>query len=322
MDITNQNGNKFILHIGAQKTASTYLQSQIFPQFIGEYLGKEYPSNSYIPPLIFKDITKDIKLGLYLSQNSEITSRRKKQIEDLISQSTEKLFLYSNEDLCGRTYDVLFEDRFKAAVNYLANIFENPIIIFAVRNQVDWLRSMFYQMVVRKGIPIQFDRFVKDFKILEGKACNWLQRYQYLQEKFGNSAIHLIFYEELKNNREKFLHDLRKVIMPESSNYFISNNIETKNNASDWQLTNKDMYPIYGHIIEKAWLFPPSSLRYSILKNDKFIFKMSKWHCQKSTYKDPKDFNDLSQKIFETYRGDNQKLDMMVETDLKSHYYY
>lgn len=209
------------LHIGYHKTASTWLQRQIFPEHPSiEYWPTQMPEHAWLPELArVHDFAFDVERyrGLYLECRS-------KRASDPIVVSWEG---FVGDPLSGAQTSVRNADR-------LHSIFPNAQILIVIRNQLDMVDSL-YRQYVQEGGTCSLERFLDlrpQNRVYFG--MDYL-RYDLLighyRSSYGSDAVHVFLYEELAQSPSDFLAKLFSTIDVEQQ-HFDGKVLERKINRS------------------------------------------------------------------------------------------
>jgi len=210
---------KVVIHVGLQKTASTYLQSVVFPKLDNiVYIGRpytqeniafnklQYADDSLYDPQEFKDEILKIR-EKYPNQNT--------------------LFI-SDEIFAGFSFYGMINRSIVA--KRLSEIFPEAEIILFLRNQEDLILSLYNQFVKRGRIDTDLDhRFLYSpgdgysIEDWENELMEWSQDRRYVRQdglfcteyfkysKLCNlyeerfKKLHIVLYEEFRENKSKIL---------------------------------------------------------------------------------------------------------------------
>ncbi|GAB4446358.1 MAG: hypothetical protein Fur0028_00740 [Bacteroidales bacterium] len=112
-------------------------------------------------------------------------------------------------------------------VQHLKYNFPDALIIVFIRNQIDFLASV-YSSYITHGGTYNFKKLFKEGKLADGSmfAFEYLNYYQLIklyQEAFGKENVYLYVYEDFMNNNkaflEKYINDLKIEIDLDKLNY-------------------------------------------------------------------------------------------------------
>lgn len=133
-----------LIHIGLPRTASTFLQRQVFPKITGfDFIGVD--KTFYAPPfqkLLYQDESLYKELGR----------------SELIDSKSENILL-SNELFCGQSLGMNSTNRTRTALR-LKKVFPEAEIILVLRNQLSLFESL-YSIAVYGGYSKRPEDFVK-----------------------------------------------------------------------------------------------------------------------------------------------------------------
>ena len=179
------------LHVGPHKTASTYLQQHIFNQLEGfDYYG---PTS---------DITKKLH-----PQNYNISDEKagSVNVDELNSLAINNKVLISSENWFGE-HNLGYQNRFSNC-DIIKKLIPAAKIIIIIRKQDDWLKSL-YKQNVQKGSYFSFEDFVAQFGF-DDNPFDVIDNYI---NNFGKENVHIIPYEKLLAEPDKFISDIASVL--------------------------------------------------------------------------------------------------------------
>ena len=179
------------LHIGPHKTASTYLQQHIFNQLEGlEYYGPT------------ADITKKLHPKNY---NISDENAGPVNVDELNSLAINNKVLISSENWFGE-HNLGYQNRFSNC-DIIKKLIPAAKIIIIIRKQDDWLKSL-YKQNIQKGSYFSFEDFVAKFGF-DDNPFDVIDNYI---NNFGKENIHIIPYEKLLADSDKFMSDMASVL--------------------------------------------------------------------------------------------------------------
>jgi hypothetical protein len=193
---------KIYLHVGLHKTATTFLQTNCFPYIDNNTV-------EYNPGEILNLLNTCIKFP-----------ERKKSLIPLIQEkidsfTKEKIFI-SREGLSGNLLD--FYKNYKSTILLLNEIFKKyEVQIFLVlREQIDWIQST-YKQSVRLHHYQSLNEYIgfkeqenEEFCLADYRDLNYFNIIKEYIKYFQKSNIHILFYEEFKKDKTKFLYIFEK----------------------------------------------------------------------------------------------------------------
>ena len=231
--------NVFI-HIGYPKTATTTLQKFLFSKHPEILDIRDYDSEEkWINDLLYlNEISFKKKVGSH-----------QKVLENKIEaiNADKKLIIYSNESILSNSLFLI--DRPRPFVRYLdpvstarklnmlfSRITPNPIIIVAIRNQLDLIKSIYAQMYnycfkghkQTENFQVYVDNLIKDG--VESSTLSALSYYDVIKEYekiFGHDNVRILVFEELKNTPDIFFQKLENAMGLTSGTAY--NYIQSKN---------------------------------------------------------------------------------------------
>ena len=205
---------QFILHIGYPKTGTTTLQNHFFdvhPEI--ENIGKPF-SDRHLDNilLICRELT-DTHSDLF-DKNFE---KHKKQLSKIIHDNNSSTLVLSHEHLCGfwnkdKDDKKLFQRIHDLFYSILPDSFVFKIML-SIRNQ----QSLVLSSYVEKRFSIFEDYKLEDFihdglnnpcDTLVFQAMFFLNKIKNLEKYFDKDQIHILVFEDLKNDFEFFCSNL------------------------------------------------------------------------------------------------------------------
>ena len=221
---------RIILHIGLHKTASTFLQWEVFSRF-----DENDTEILYNPNYFLKSLSKisylEKKYNGKIPEDERVVciEENKKILNDIITDkknNKKKILLISYESLSQHLYFFNYLDHFCM----IREIFQDCEIIVFLRYQPDFILSAYKQI-------IQLNRLtsIKDFLNFrdgEFKSCinsdtpnidiNKIDYYEFLEcyiNNYGRDNIHIYFYEYFNNKTVESIFELLQVDMPQNINF-------------------------------------------------------------------------------------------------------
>ncbi len=178
---------KTIIHIGYPKTATTWLISHFYPKV----------NNATV--IYYDDILFDITEGKkYFNINSD-KLQNSKELQIIATHIFTGLV---NGNWKNGEYRPFF-------LKHLKNLFPDATIIVFIRNQLDFIPSL-YSSYLKRGCTFKIDKLFNSDIVTNGSTINFefLNYYkliQLYQEQFGKSNVHVFVYEEFLENNRFFL---------------------------------------------------------------------------------------------------------------------
>lgn len=212
-----------IIHIGYNKSASTFLQKKI-PHLPVNYLLLVGPERKYLDMIVSKTALDVSAIHRWI--NLEIKQKYGDNIHNRL--------LLSHEDLAGLLTSNTPEMAYATAQN-LKQIFPNAKILIIIRNQIDYLLSLYAFRVAVKGAETHnLNHFIKE--ISKRGVFTQLQYHLLIkryQDLFGASSVLVLPMEMLKKAPEEMFEKIFSFIGAPSQPIQTSDmvNVSTKNLA-------------------------------------------------------------------------------------------
>ena len=134
---------KIVLHIGLHKTATSFLQTEVFYK-----LGKEVVFN---PDDVFYFVNAIFTLGI---REQKFIDGARQLVANYASCNDKRTLLISSEALSQSSLDMNFHEH----IELIKLIFPTAEIILFLRNQLDWLESLY-----RESIKHGYHQSIEDF---------------------------------------------------------------------------------------------------------------------------------------------------------------
>tara|TARA_B100000767_G_C19776707_1_gene542993 strand:- start:1315 stop:2211 length:897 start_codon:yes stop_codon:yes gene_type:complete len=203
------NKTQTVIHIGANKTASTLFQRQLFSKQDNIlYLGEDCENYDDLKSLIHNIIHEDT---YYYDKDLTIS-----KFESLKNKKHTHI-VFSNEDIMGSRNPSLSADRLK-------KVFPDAKVLMIIRNQLNVFPSWYINHgAYLKNVPKNYWRQYVDINSwLEYcfsfptsspvQAMNYYKYYEIYSRIFGEENIVVIPYEEIFYSRERFCSGLSSLI--------------------------------------------------------------------------------------------------------------
>ncbi len=201
---------KIFIYVGLPKAGSGFLRQEVFPRFDN----KKFCLN---PPDIFNLLSK----ALAEKETTILDGGGfRKKIEEEINKLDKENIVLTGVSFAGDAYDN-FKD-FEKNTNIISDLFPKAEIIFVLRNQVDWILSL-YKHVAKASI-LSVDRFLNytdgtfagrtqaGYDNINALGFDYVPMCARYMEKFGEENVHILFQENLRNNPQAFMSDLQKLL--------------------------------------------------------------------------------------------------------------
>ncbi|MEO0895352.1 MAG: hypothetical protein AAFY71_02955 [Bacteroidota bacterium] len=325
---------KVYIHVGLFKTATTYLQKQVFPNIDGiDYFTIHKPFQEYIWTINQK--------APFQPSSFDPTN---------LNTFSQKI-LISREDLLGSPFHNYINAHH--TLTELKQNFPESKILLTIRKQDDLIESLYRQHIQAGGVQsvrkfINYDRYSNSYKPytfkhginLDIHSLNYLDIYNYLSHVFGQENVTLIPYELIKDDKELFLEKLATFLDEDSLNISISAKSSSNRSISKLSISLARVLNRLFKIKSNSGfgLIPQTPFREYLLRHykknkvlglllllsskitvrnilqnglDKFIYV--KGDCLKEKYRNG---------IMNQHAASNQKLDDLLGLHLKKYKYY
>lgn len=181
-----------LIHVGYHKTASTFLQTNVFPKMPVNFVMLDEAQLKWIRSVHAADLNKfRLWFDKEISENGE---------------KTNKINILSHEALSGHPHGYEQETPFQISQN-LAKMFPNAKILVIIRNQFNYIMSLYTYRVSIKGHEYRsFEKFMEEegekglYKHLEYHAL--VENYQRL---FGVENVLVLPVELLSRAPDQFI---------------------------------------------------------------------------------------------------------------------
>lgn len=200
--VVDSGGANQCIHIGIPKTATTWLQKEIFT--LENYflpIGRFGPGGDkcqsdqlsdfirhsiFEPECLWRRKKKSIQREIYTWQKKAVKNKKKLVI------SNEH---FSMPTIHGSDLPVVF--------NRLKTLFGDAEIAISVRNQKSFFKSFYSQLVVNKGASLSFSEFMYINRYIDNHYLNIAHAldYEFLLEVASDhfSSVNVVAYEDFKN---------------------------------------------------------------------------------------------------------------------------
>lgn len=232
---------KPFIHIGFPKTATSWFQRRFFPE---------------VQDIVLVNRNRILELFIYPTPfefNAD-------DVRSQLAGSVNKRLVISHEELVGSIRRGGYNGYItKEIACRLKETFPNAEIVITLRNQLDAIASSYVQYI-RGGGTYGIDRFIitpelRSFNNMHLFSLRHLEYHHVIllyRELFGESNVHILFYEDFLNNRNKFIEgfindfdfkinldsvDMKKInmryrrilnLLVQCSNHFIKGNVVNK----------------------------------------------------------------------------------------------
>jgi len=180
--------NKVFIHVGFGRTATSYLQYQVFPN---------------IPETTFYRKFKPLKMYTWTGQESY----RDKVLDEVMRQNdNDSKIFFSDEGLIA--YFPMIQ------LYRLKKVFPNAVIIFTLRSQFDAILSM-YRQKIRNGDEFRpLKRYLDKLGRLRLIGLlSYVDMIEFAKKLFGDDNVRVFLFEEYINDMNLFAENLYTVMI-------------------------------------------------------------------------------------------------------------
>lgn len=344
----NTEQREFFIHIGAPKTASTFLQDEYFPHVREAlHIGKDIASTAtshykkYIGNLAYTNYTALDAASENLDEYIEYVS---KALNKPIPK--ENKFIVSDEGFFNAYANLL---QLPNTMQVLKKVFgENTKIILTIRQQSSFLESLYKQSLVNGHFSSleyflrysngNFGAYYPDAQYnIEVKTYSWLNIYKQLCTVFPKENILILPFEMLRENPDSFFNELETFMGTSKVKINPRKKVNKANSLTALKvlrflnrLTNNQRNGLPVLIQNPLWpLLPPYSVDEGKVLNSirNFSYLLNARNFVKVfNLIDKKKQNFISQeidkKIMKMHRSSNEELDNELELGLNKYGYY
>tara|TARA_B100000315_G_scaffold242270_1_gene264262 strand:- start:81 stop:1148 length:1068 start_codon:yes stop_codon:yes gene_type:complete len=193
---------KVFLYAGLPKTGSAFLRQEVFTK-LTESLVCVNPEG----------VTSALQ-EMHVAQYSPTCKNRvKKMVMEALTEITQDTVLITDLSLAGGACDNL--SQMPEITDFLADLFPDASVIITLRNQVDWLLSLYKHETTGRDIPITKFLNYRDGAFGAAKKQNYpnvdalgfdfVKICEYYVKIFGKENVHILFYEDMAENQEDFV---------------------------------------------------------------------------------------------------------------------
>lgn len=192
-----------IIHLGAMRSGSTFLQNKFAsdPRFNLKLKSRYFSYDPYYSdnePLDCED-----NGGILIDSDENYSLGRFKS----------KLLDYRSNDFNVKSeLNVISHDLPKMA-SRIKETYQTARLLLVMRQQGDWLSSVYKHDLQHFGLTGCFSSFIQsELGSAYLRAGDFNQTYNLFATHFDRTSLKLMFFEDLKENEEKFLHDVYEFI--------------------------------------------------------------------------------------------------------------
>ena len=254
-----------LIHIGAPKTASTFLQRQYFPKINARYLTSDAQTTNLKHQTVFRKINgsrlaPDVSLEKHHYEISRVHSRLRKV------GAVSKLRDYdiiSSEGLIGCSYNFMIN--YKENLKLLAEELGDYKILIVERDVESWMKSIYLQLILREDRYGRFMCVSEFFQTQRSLPVDWREIEGYCKNLFEDICV--LSYENLQKDPASFLDAL---------NYFIGADVSFASYAKVHKTEYNDLFYRGNTIKQKVNLLKNNQVK-KIFEN---IYRNKKVHLE------------------------------------------
>lgn len=186
---------KVFVHVGAHKTASSFLQSNLKVQKdrLMEEHGLGLVTRAALMPSAFGQEVYEVAQGRHA--DTDVTDAARESLRSLLPDGDGNV-LITNEDLICHLQVQDFYQNAEGAVRYLRTALEafDLHVIFYIRKQPDYLESIYMQLV-HLGRRTRFPQFLKRAALVD---LSWLRVVEAMERALPPGRLHLRTLEQIR----------------------------------------------------------------------------------------------------------------------------
>lgn len=197
--------SKPVIHIGCMRTGSTFLQ-KYFAECAHVDLRLKTRFFSYEP--------------YWLKQHAFFKEEPSKNLLLIDSDENYSLGRFKSALIHHTDYDFnvkkevsLISHKIERMAQRIHQIYPNGKIVMVIRNQTEWIESVYMHDILHFGLDKDFSKFLKsDLGISYSRAADYHNLYETYSMLFGEANVKILFFEQLKMDSESFFDDLSAFI--------------------------------------------------------------------------------------------------------------
>ncbi len=331
----NLKDKNIILHVGAHKTATTFLQDKLFINLKNTYchirkhkfnLALERDKKKINPIYQLYDFEEVLKFD-------ELTLEEfKKNLRSYLNQIEEKNIIISAEGLVGTLHNAYSNNKQYVAI--LKKLLPEAKIVLVIRKEDDWFQSVYNQLVIKKDRYISLKTFLgykngnfqkriyfgHYFKApFDVRSLNWLNIFNNFTEAFGNKRVLLLPYEMFQETPDKFLeyfYIFTNITPYYPDQYEYLNKSYNQNNYTTKMTLYNYFFMFWSCYISNR------IIRNYLKNNDEFFVKILKIPCPDYKYEKEIVTSEMKQKLNYIFSDSNKKLSSLININLGLYGYY
>ena len=197
---------KFLVHIGHHKTASSFLQREVFPN---------HPQIHFVPPATTKDLF--LRVGAF-HFDADAARRWLRETADA-APADRPWTVLSDEELSGNIHTGGNGGYLaKVVADRLHAVFPDAHIALFIRNQPDMIESV-YRQYVKRGGTYRIRRYLFNnngqphrFPQFRFEHFEYDRIVGYYQSLFGAARVHVVLYEKFRRDAQTSINALFETI--------------------------------------------------------------------------------------------------------------
>ena len=201
-NMTHGMDKKVFLYVGLSKTGSAFLRQEVFT--------KLDPSRVCVNP---EGVTRAFQEMHAAHYSSACKNSVEKIVVEAFSHITQDIVLITDTSLAGDPEDNFRQ--FDKITDFLVKLFPNASIIITLRNQVDWLLSLYKHLT--PGLEVSVAKFLnfsngkfhpkneENFPNVDAMGFDFAEKCDRYVETFGRKNVHILFYEDMVTDPENFV---------------------------------------------------------------------------------------------------------------------
>jgi hypothetical protein len=201
-NMTHGMDKKVFLYVGLSKTGSAFLRQEVFI--------KLDPSRVCVNP---EGVTRAFQEMHAAHYSSACKNSVEKIVVEAFSHITQDIVLITDTSLAGDPEDNFRQ--FDKITDFLVKLFPNASIIITLRNQVDWLLSLYKHLT--PGLEVSVAKFLnfsngkfhpkneENFPNVDALGFDFAEKCDRYVRMFGRENVHILFHEDLVTDPENFV---------------------------------------------------------------------------------------------------------------------
>ena len=200
------------IHIGLYKAASTFLQD-VFAKGANTRMVLKHPTLSN--DLYFTLRNTDGES--FLRELRSLSTPTRSKTVTIVSDEAYSIGRFVGKDISQlsahifnlRSVNHYMHHDIEGMADRLKTYIPEATILMVIRNQTNWLLSVYKHAVLNIGVDVNFGRFLnaglgQDYM----RAGDYHRTYQIYSQRYGQKNVKVILFEDLLNDRERFFGDL------------------------------------------------------------------------------------------------------------------